>query len=97
VRDICISDRRIHMTGEFQATDITEPRKFSGQITVRMPCRLHRELAAAARTEGVSVNHFVCVVIALAVGAHQHGAAPVKSTEMTGDEAFEQFWRERLA
>jgi antitoxin HicB len=40
----------------------------SGKFTVRMPRSLHRKLAEQARREGVSLNQFVTVALAEAVG-----------------------------
>lgn len=41
---------------------------FSGRFLVRIPRTLHAELSAAAEEEGVSLNQFVVVALARAVG-----------------------------
>jgi len=46
----------------------------SGKFTVRMPRSLHRKLAEQARREGVSLNQFVTVALAEAVGVRSGGA-----------------------
>lgn len=50
---------------------IPEPRSlddFSGRFVVRMPRSLHRDLVEAAEQEGVSLNQYVAVTLARAVG-----------------------------
>jgi len=48
---------------------IPEPEKdvddFSGKFIVRMPKFLHRELALSARKNGVSLNQYVCTLLAM--------------------------------
>lgn len=39
-------------------------KRFGGRTTVRMPASLHHKLAIAAAREGVSLNQFVCAVLA---------------------------------
>jgi antitoxin HicB len=51
--------------------DIPEPRpeeEYSGKFVVRMPRSLHRELVATADREGVSLNQYINVALAGAVG-----------------------------
>ena len=50
---------------------VPEPRTlgdFSGKFVVRVPSSLHRDLVEAAEEEGVSLNQFVNVTLARAVG-----------------------------
>jgi hypothetical protein len=42
--------------------------RYSGQLRLRMPAGLHRDIAFAAAREGVSMNQFICTVMAGAVG-----------------------------
>ena len=42
---------------------------YSGKFVVRVPRSLHRQLVEAAKQEGVSLNAYVNVVLAKAVGA----------------------------
>ncbi len=42
-------------------------REYSGRFTVRLPRRLHRQLAERAKNDGVSLNQFVNVTLAQAV------------------------------
>ncbi len=46
--------------------DLEEP-EFSGQIRLRMSKSLHRELAAAADREGVSLNHLMVEYLSMGV------------------------------
>ena len=43
---------------------------YSGKFVTRVPRSLHRQLAQAAEREGVSLNQFVNVALASAVGQH---------------------------
>lgn len=52
------------MTQEVRA----EVRTYSGKVNLRMPRSLHRDLARRAEEEGVSLNQFMVVVLARAVG-----------------------------
>jgi predicted HicB family RNase H-like nuclease len=45
-----------------------EERTYSGKVNLRMPRSLHRDLARRAEEEGVSLNQFMVVVLARAVG-----------------------------
>jgi hypothetical protein len=47
--------------------DDDKPR-YSGQVRLRMPAGLHRDITSAAAKEGVSMNQFICTVLAGAVG-----------------------------
>lgn len=47
----------------------TKDRKaYSGKVNLRMPKSLHRALARRAEEEGVSLNQFMVVALARAVG-----------------------------
>ncbi len=41
---------------------------YSGKVNLRMPKSLHRDLAHRAEEEGVSLNQFMVVALARAVG-----------------------------
>jgi antitoxin HicB len=43
-------------------------RTYSGKVNLRMPRSLHRDLARRAEEEGVSLNQFMVVALARAVG-----------------------------
>jgi predicted HicB family RNase H-like nuclease len=45
------------------------PAEYSGKFLVRMPKSLHRRLAEQSEAEGVSLNAYVNMVLAAAVGA----------------------------
>jgi HicB family len=86
-----------------------ELKRFGGRVLVRMPTSLHRELVEAAKAESVSLNQFVCSLLASGVRWRQSSDAsssaievPIKKLEAEsdnspGDEAFSRFWRNRLA
>jgi antitoxin HicB len=47
-----------------------EPRldeRKSGRVLVRMPISMHKALSEIARGEGISMNQFICGVLAVAV------------------------------
>jgi antitoxin HicB len=52
------------MTQEARAAE----RTYSGKVNLRMPRSLHRDLARRAEDEGVSLNQFMVVALARAVG-----------------------------
>jgi antitoxin HicB len=61
--------------------DIPEPRpeeEYSGKFVVRVPRSLHRELVATADREGVSLNQYINVALADAVG-RRAALAPASS------------------
>jgi HicB family len=58
----------------------------SGRLLVRMPRSLHAELAQAAEREQVSLNQFITLALAAAVGWRQpsrNGAAEAKAEPST--------------
>jgi antitoxin HicB len=61
---------------------IPEPRtmdEYSGKFVVRVPRSLHRDLVEAADREGVSLNQYVNVVLARAVGRSEPSRASNQS------------------
>ncbi len=59
--------RVLWIEGEYEdGHDIPEPLKaeYSGKFVARLPRSLHRDLALAARREGVSLNAYVCYLLA---------------------------------
>lgn len=59
----------------------TGPQQFSGQLRIRMPKSLHRELAEAAQREGVSLNQLMVVYLAKQL---QGQGATVRPVEVIG-------------
>ena len=45
-----------------------DAKAYSGKVNLRMPRSLHRDLARRAEEEGVSLNQFMVVALARAVG-----------------------------
>lgn len=59
--------RTLWIEGEYEdGHDIPEPlnAEYSGKFVVRLPKSLHRDLALAARREGISLNAYVCYLLA---------------------------------
>lgn len=54
------------------------PRKFSGQIRLRISPSLHRLLAFRAETEGMSLNQYMSTMLATSVGLSIERAAAKK-------------------
>jgi predicted HicB family RNase H-like nuclease len=48
-----------------------EPQKYSGKIVVRIPPSMHESLIKLADLEGVSLNQFMLMSLARAVGYHK--------------------------
>jgi antitoxin HicB len=64
---------------------VPEPRPdedYSGKFVVRVPRSLHRQMAEAAEREGVSLNQFINVALAMAVG---RANAPTSITYPVGE------------
>jgi hypothetical protein len=64
-----------------------------------MPVSLHRQASLAAASEGVSLNQFVCAVLAAAVDweARPRERAPrERRYPKTGEELGHQLWRDLL-
>jgi hypothetical protein len=77
-----------------------EEREFSGEVKLRMPTSLHRDLAMRAHAEGVSLNQFACAALAGTVGWNagsafaDEGSSTAERRASPGDEAFEKAWLE---
>ncbi len=56
----------------------SHPDEYSGQFQVRVPRKLHRELAEAAERNGVSLNTWVVYLLSGNLAAHK-SAAPQKA------------------
>jgi len=76
---------------------IPEPRPeedYSGKFVVRVPRSLHRELVEHAEGEGVSLNQFINVVLARAVG--RYGPAGPAAEQEPGWPGLEPTARQTL-
>jgi RNA polymerase sigma-B factor len=68
---------------------VPEPRSdsgHSGRLLLRMPQSLHRELARAAESQQVSLNHFIASSLTRAVGLPSGEAPRQTSRRRSGDE-----------
>ena len=57
----------------------TDGKEYSGKVNLRMPRSLHRDLARRAEEEGVSLNQFMVVALARAVG-EERSLSPNRGT-----------------
>jgi HicB family len=72
----------------------------AGRVTIRMPTSLHEELAQAAEADGVSLNQFVCALLASGMqwrhGADERDAGNATARQGkrgTTNEEYERIWR----
>jgi hypothetical protein len=70
------------------------PRPKSGRVLVRMPIILHEDLVEAAGAESVSLNQFVCGVLAAAVHWRARDE-PSRPVEQVRRELAWEAWRDR--
>lgn len=81
-----------------------EVKHYSGRLTLRMPTSLHHEVAIAAAGEGVSLNQFICAVLAAELGwttrTKEDGEARerrrLENEQKRKDEIVKQAWRNIL-
>lgn len=64
----------------------------SGRLQVRMPASLHDELVQAAAADGVSLNQYVCSVLAGAVRWKTGEPALSVHDGEVGRKPHDQFW-----
>jgi predicted RNase H-like HicB family nuclease len=65
-----------------------QPEEYSGRLLLRIRRDLHREVAQVARTNGVSVNHYIATALAKQLGADQQTVSsvwPGGGTKMLSD------------
>ena len=67
----------------------------SGRVLIRMPISMHQALSEIARAEGISMNQFVCGVIAVAVDWRSEYKPQRPVAEIHNDVAWEM-WRDRV-
>jgi len=81
-----------------------EVKNYSGRLTLRMPVSLHHEVAIAAAREGVSLNQFVCAVLAAELGwttrtkedAEARERRRLENKQERQEEMVKQAWRNIL-
>jgi hypothetical protein len=78
-----------------------QPKKRAGRVTIRMPTSLHKELIEAAETDGVSMNQYVCALIASGMqwrrGAEERRGENETTRQRkrgTTNEEYERIWRD---
>jgi hypothetical protein len=76
-----------------------EKKNRAGRLTIRLPASLHDELAAAAENDGVSLNQFVCALLAGGM-RWRHGNDESGSREelpeghdRVSEEEYRRIWR----
>jgi hypothetical protein len=78
------------------APDFRQP---NGRFLVRMPVSLHKQASLAAASEGVSLNQFVCGLLASAIewdGRLGERAPRERRYPSTNEELSDQLWRDLL-
>jgi antitoxin HicB len=66
--------------------DVITP--YSGQLRVRMPKSLHRDLAAAADNEGVSLNTFIVALLSGRFSGHTASRNATRAEGITKPEPY---------
>jgi hypothetical protein len=75
--------------------DTKEEKVFSGRVLVRMPASLHRELVEAAQADRVSLNQYVCALLAGGTGWRQSADGRGASVDDPGrDRVSDEEWYE---
>jgi hypothetical protein len=67
----------------------------SGRVLVRMPITLHEALFRMAQGEGVSMNQFICGVLAVAV-EWRSDYKPDRPIQQLRNDLEWEMWRDRL-
>jgi hypothetical protein len=67
----------------------------SGRVLVRMPISLHEALSNIAQAEGVSMNQFICGVLAVAIDWRSEFKPHRPLEEIRHDITWEM-WRDQL-
>jgi hypothetical protein len=67
----------------------------SGRVLIRMPISMHKALSDIAQAEGISMNQFLCGVIAVAVGWRSEYKPQQPIEEIHNDVTWEM-WRDRV-
>jgi hypothetical protein len=68
----------------------------SGRVLIRMPISMHEHLAEIAGAEGVSMNQFICGVLAVAIDWRREVREPYKPIEEIRRDLVHQAWLDRL-
>jgi hypothetical protein len=71
----------------------------AGRFLLRMPVSLHQQAGLAAASDGVSLNQFICGLVAAAVewDGRSHERPPrERRYPKTSDEYAAEMWREIL-
>lgn len=75
-----------------------ERRHFGGRVLVRMPASLHQDLVEAAEADGVSLNQFVCALLASGMRWRQSGdggsgGGAQQGSDRVSQEEYRRIWR----
>ena len=74
-------------------------KKRAGRLTIRVPASLHDDLVAAAEADGVSLNQFVCALLASGMrwrqGADTSGAKDGvdEGSDRVSMDDYRRIWR----
>jgi hypothetical protein len=67
----------------------------SGRVLVRMPISMHEYLFDAAQAEGISMNQFICGLLAVAVDWRKEYRVPRPAADVQHDLVWEM-WGDRV-
>jgi hypothetical protein len=67
----------------------------SGRVLLRMPVSMHEALCNIAQAEGISMNQFICGVIAVAVDWRSE-YKPTRPIEQIHNDVAWEMWRDRV-
>jgi hypothetical protein len=67
----------------------------SGRVLVRMPITMHEDLARTAQGEGVSMNQFICGVLAVAIDWRSAYRVERPAADVHQEVTWEM-WRDRV-
>jgi hypothetical protein len=71
----------------------------SGRLLLRMPISLHEDLWEAAKADRVTLNQFICYVLAGAVSWRQAGSEPAdarQNHQRPARDPVAEMWRDLL-
>jgi hypothetical protein len=75
-------------------------RRIGGRLTIRVPASLHQELVEAAAADGVSLNQFVCALLASGMQWRQGGGGdapePETGNNRISQEEWSRIWRRAI-
>jgi hypothetical protein len=101
MRLCCQRESKVCISVSLENDQSHQPKKRAGRVTIRMPTSLHDELVAAAEADGVSLNQFVCALLASGMRWRQSTDASgeggkdgfASGGNLVSDEEYDRIWR----